>query len=57
MQFLTHLVFVNPHIWFCPIYIAAKAGDAHRFLIKKVYPALRRTEYTVYYVYKKEVNP
>jgi hypothetical protein len=37
--------------------IAAKAGDAHRFLIKKVYPVLRRTEYTVYYVYKKEVTP
>lgn len=37
--------------------IAAKAGEAHRFLIKKIYPVLRRTEYTVYYVYKKEVTP
>ncbi len=29
--------------------IAAKAGEAHRYLIAKVYPQLRRTEYTVRY--------
>jgi outer membrane protein OmpA-like peptidoglycan-associated protein len=36
--------------------IAAKAGQAHRYLIKNVYPSLRRTEYTVYYVYKREIE-
>lgn len=29
--------------------IAAKAGDAHRYFIRQVYPQLRRTEYTVSY--------
>lgn len=29
--------------------IAAKTGEAHRFLINNVYPSLRRTEYEVHY--------
>lgn len=29
--------------------IAAKAGDAHRYLINQVYPPLRRTEYEINY--------
>ena len=29
--------------------IAAKAGDAHRYLINQVYPSLRRTEYEINY--------
>ena len=32
--------------------IAKKAGNAHRFLIKEVYPQLRRTEYSVNYEIK-----
>lgn len=32
--------------------IALKAGEAHRFLIKEVYPQLRRTEYMVSYEIK-----
>lgn len=36
--------------------IAAKAGEAHRYLIKQVYPTLRRTEYTIFYVYKRETE-
>ena len=36
--------------------IAMKAGAAHRYLIQKVYPQLRRTEYFVNYEIKKEIE-
>ena len=36
--------------------IALKAGAAHRFLIKEVYPQLRRTEYSVNYEIKEQPN-
>ena len=36
--------------------IAKKAGNAHRFLIKEVYPMLRRTEYSVNYEIKEFPN-
>lgn len=32
--------------------IATKAGEAHRYLIDKVYPQLRRTDYTIQYEVK-----
>ena len=35
--------------------IALKAGEAHRYLIQKVYPQLRRTEYFINYEIKNEI--
>ena len=36
--------------------IALKAGAAHRYLIQKVYPQLRRTEYFINYEIKNEIE-